>query len=92
MALEIDEFMKRRGFAGQIGFGRSPAVLVIDMMYGFTDSEFPLASDQAAEIAVIRRVCEAARTAGAPVLFILSQYTEPGCADAGVWRLKQRGY
>lgn len=83
--------LARRGFGRRIGFGTAPAILVIDMMRGFTDPELPLGSDQAAEIAVMADVVSAGRLAGAPIYYVLSQYHEAGCRDAGVWRLKQGG-
>lgn len=88
---QVDEWLKQRGFGGRLGFGVAPALLVIDMMNGFTDPDLPLGSDQEPEIAVITRLLSAARAGAVPVFMIVSSYAEPECADAGVWRFKQRG-
>lgn len=88
---QVDDWLKQRGFGGRLGFGAAPALLVIDMMNGFTDPDLPLGSDQEPEIRVIARLLAAAHAAAIPVFLIVSSYTEPECADAGVWRFKQRG-
>ena len=38
-------FYRERGFGGTAGFGRRPALLVIDLVNGFTDPASPLGSD-----------------------------------------------
>ena len=32
---------RRKGLAGRMGFGRRPALLVVDFIYGFTDPATP---------------------------------------------------
>lgn len=88
---QVDDWLQQRGFGGRLGFGAEPALLVIDMMNGFTDPDLPLGSDQGREIGVIARLLAAARAGALPVFLIVSSYAEPDCADAGVWRFKQRG-
>ena len=34
-----EEFFKARGFGIKIGFGERPALIVIDMLKGFTDAD-----------------------------------------------------
>ena len=36
---EDEEFFRARGFGVKIGFGERPALIVIDMLKGFTDPE-----------------------------------------------------
>ena len=38
-------FYRERGFGGAAGFGRRPALLVVDLVNGFTDPSSPLGSD-----------------------------------------------
>ena len=34
-----EEFFRQRGFGVKIGFGERPALIVIDMLKGFTDAD-----------------------------------------------------
>jgi nicotinamidase-related amidase len=55
------------GFGGRGGFGRRPALVVIDMTLGFTDPESPLACDLKGPISEIQKLLTAARRAEIPV-------------------------
>ena len=55
-----EEFFQARGFGVKIGFGERPALIVIDMLKGFTDPDMPLGAkldkrDRGAEAADRRR-------------------------------------
>lgn len=71
-----------RGFMRRVGFGRAPAVLVVDFIVGFTDARSPLAGDFRAELAQTCRVLAAARRAGVPVMFTTVAYDDE-CREAG---------
>ena len=58
------EFYRERGFGGTAGFGRRPALLVIDLVNGFTDPSSPLGSDLDAVVAATRRLIDACRAQG----------------------------
>jgi maleamate amidohydrolase len=64
------------GFGGRGGFGRRPALIVIDMTLGFTDPESPLACDLEDPISEIQRLLEAARRAQIPIIFTTIAYKE----------------
>jgi maleamate amidohydrolase len=64
------------GFGGRGGFGRSPALVVIDMTLGFTDPESPLACDLEGPISEIQKLLKAARRAEMPVVFTTVAYRE----------------
>jgi maleamate amidohydrolase len=64
------------GFGGRGGFGRRPALVVIDMTLGFTDPESPLACDLEGPVAAIQKVLEAARRAEIPIIFTTIAYRE----------------
>lgn len=87
----LDSLYYERGFGGSIGFGRLPALIVVDMQVGFTDPTLPLGSDQEREVANIASLVDAFRDSSFPVLFLAIRYEEPDSADAGVWRLKNAG-
>jgi maleamate amidohydrolase len=73
---EVNAFYKARGiFQGQFGFGSCPALIVIDMAYGWTDPAYAGGSarlDRA--IAPINQLLPLARARGAPVIFTTSRF------------------
>jgi maleamate amidohydrolase len=79
---EMAAALRARGMGGRIGFGSRPALLVVDLVRGFTDPAAPLAHDLAAEIAVTRTLLDAARGAGVPVIFSIP------IAEGGLWSRK----
>ena len=64
------------GFGGRGGFGRRPALVVIDMTLGFTDPESLLACDLERPILEIQKLLGVARRAGIPVVFTTVAYRE----------------
>lgn len=75
---------RRKGFAGLVGFGRHPAVVVVDLMRAFTDSRSPLGADLDAEIAATVELLAAAREARVPIVFVTTEY-RADLEDAGVF-------
>ena len=84
---ELHERLSARGFAGRVGYGSRPAVLVVDLITGFTDERCPLASDLDGEVQNTRRILDAAREAGAVVVLSTSYY-DKALDEAGLWSLK----
>jgi len=64
------------GFGGRGGFGRHPALVVIDMTLGFTDPQSPLACDLEGPVAEIQKLLDAARGVGIPIVFTTVAYRE----------------
>ena len=69
---------------GSITLGERPAVLVVDFSCGFTDPECALGSELAAEVEATRRLLDAARAKGLPVIFTTIGF-EPSLKDAALW-------
>ena len=65
-----------KGFGGRGGFGRRPALVVIDMTLGFTDPKSPLACDLEGPVSEIQKLLGAARRARIPVVFTTVAYRE----------------
>lgn len=84
-------FLASRGFGRTIGFGKRPALVVIDLTKGFTDPALPFGSELGTQIEATKALLELARPRGVPVLFSSVRYDDAGLADAGVWALKQGG-
>lgn len=85
------EFFEQRGFGLRIGFGQRPAVLVVDLINGFTDPSMMLGADLDSVVAATRQLIEAAREREVPIIFSTVMYEDPNQTDAGIWALKQKG-
>ncbi|WP_281689165.1 isochorismatase family protein [Pseudonocardia thermophila] len=77
----------RGGLAGRLRPGRRPAVVVIDLINGFTDPAQPPGADLDDVVAATRRLLDAARAAGLPVLFTSIAFT-PAELDSTLWLVK----
>ena len=64
------------GFHGRVGFGRRPALVVVDVNVGFTDPRSPLVCDLEPVVAAIERLIGAMRAAQLPVVFTTVSYDE----------------
>jgi nicotinamidase-related amidase len=86
-----EEFFRQRGFGLKIGFGERPALIIVDMLNGFTDPDMPLGSNLDAQIEAQKPLLAAAHERHLPVIFSTVMYHEADVRDAGIWGLKQRG-
>ena len=59
-----------------VGLGKRPALLLVDMINGFTDPACPLGSECAGVLAANRRLLDAFRAAGLPVYFTTVIYRD----------------
>ena len=67
---EEQALYERGGWGGRAGFGRRPALLIVDMYTAFVDPAYPFSSPSApATVPAIRTLLDAARGAGCPVFF-----------------------
>lgn len=74
----VDALYKERGiFQGRFGFGASPALVVIDMAYGWTDPAYPAGSArQDTAVAAIQQLLAAARTKKIPIIYTTAPYRD----------------
>jgi len=68
--------VRHEGFHGRAGFGRRPALLVVDVNVGFTDRTSPLVCELDGVVAAIGRLLDEARRAQIPVVYTTVSYTE----------------
>jgi nicotinamidase-related amidase len=70
----------------KLGFGKSPAVVVIDLQVAYTDAErSPLAGDLTAVIGVVEEILGAARAAALPIIFTVEGWDADSIEiDAGL--------
>lgn len=76
------------GFGGGAGFGARPAVLVVDLLKGFTNPESPLGANLDVVVESTRRLLDCARGAGVPVIFTTVVYDEANERAAAVFMRK----
>ncbi len=84
---EAKQIYERARLGGSVTMGSRPAVLVVDFSCGFTDPACPLGSDLSAEVEATRRLLDAARDKGLPVVFTTIGF-EPSLKDGGLWLQK----
>src|SRR6516165_3859218 len=73
----VDAYYKERGiFQARFGFGQSPALVVIDMAYGWTDASYAGGSARLdAAIVAIQRLLPVARSKGIPTFFTTAVFS-----------------
>jgi maleamate amidohydrolase len=76
------------GFGQAAGVGERPAVVVVDLLRGFTDPACPLGAEMDAVVAATRALLDAARAAGVPVIFTTVVYDEANERAASVFLRK----
>ncbi len=76
------------GFAGRVGWGTHPALLVIDMAGAWTNPREQLGSDLSQVLAKIRRLLSLARERRVPIFFTTMAY-DPDLAEVGAILLKK---
>jgi nicotinamidase-related amidase len=81
---ETEQFYSARGFGNRIGFGRRPALVVIDMTRAFCDPSYKVGCDLTATIEAIAPLLEVSRAAGVPVYYTTIAYRADG-TDGGVF-------
>lgn len=75
----VDAYYRERGiFGGTFGFGERPALVVIDMAYGWTDPAYAGGSARLdAAVEAIARLLPAARNKQVPVFYTTAASVEP---------------
>jgi maleamate amidohydrolase len=88
---EDEEFFRQRGFGIKMGFGERPALIIIDMLKGFTDTNMPLGANLEAQIAAQKPLLDVAHERDIPCIFSTVIYDEAEGKDAGLWAVKMKG-
>jgi nicotinamidase-related amidase len=86
-----EDFFKARGFGIKIGFGERPALIVIDMINGFTDATMPLGAPLESQLAAQKPLIDVAHERNIPVIFSTVIYNDHDLKDAGLWAIKMKG-
>jgi nicotinamidase-related amidase len=78
---------EKAGLGQAVSRGQRPAVVVIDFTCGFTDPECTLGADMTAEVEATRRLLDAARDKGMPIVYTTIGFERSG-KDGGLWLQK----
>lgn len=79
-----DEVYSRQQFGQTVGFGRMPALLVVDFVNGFTDPDILGGGNILNAVEATKPLLAFFRGAGLPIVFTRIVYADDG-SDAGVW-------
>jgi len=72
-------------FSGRVGWGRRPAVVVVDLVRAYTEPDGPFAlPEPGPAVAATAQLVDAARVGGHPVIWTIVRYC-PGLADGGLF-------
>ncbi|AEJ14598.1 MULTISPECIES: isochorismatase family protein [Pseudomonas] len=78
------------GFGNPVSRGVHPAIIVVDFSYGFTDLQYPTASDASLQMSRTKEICDLARALEFPVIFTTIAY-HPGEIPMLPWLEKSSG-
>ena len=81
---EAREVYAKARLGESVTLGSRPAVLVVDFSCGFTDPECTLGADMTEQVEATKRLLDAARAKGLPVIFTTIGF-EPSLKDGGLW-------
>ena len=91
MSITDEELFRQRGFGKTISFGKSPAVIVIDLIGAGTNPEMPLGAPLEDVIEETSKILQAARTRNLPIFYTSVAYDDRDLSDAGIWASKMQG-
>ena len=87
MSSELENNYRASGFHQQLGFGRNPALLLVDFVKAYTDESSPLYAGVEQVLANCVELLGMARDAGMPVFHSNVSY-RPGTTDGGMFKKK----
>lgn len=84
---EAKEIYIKAGITGKVGFGKRPAIMVVDLTKGFTFPEFQIGTDLSEVVYNNLKLLKKARELELPVFFSVNEFRED-MKDTGVWLKK----
>lgn len=87
LGIDIGQFYKKKGFKSKLGFGKHPALLIIDLTVGWTDPTYRLGSNLDSVVAATKEVLELSRKKKIPVIYTVIAFHHT-LKDAGLWAKK----
>lgn len=87
---DVAAFYTRTGIGSRVGFGSTPAIVIVDMQVAFNDPTQPLGADMTNALSAVVTLLEEARAKDVPVIYVWTAY-HPDMKDAGMWAAKIPG-
>jgi len=81
---ELGKFYKKKDFKSKLGFGKRPALLIIDLTVGWTDPSSRLGSNLDSVVEATKEVLKLSRKKKIPIIYTAISY-HPSLKDAGLW-------
>lgn len=80
------EAYEKAGFGKRMGFGKKPAILIIDLQKGTTAKDSPLGyvKEYAKVVEETRKLIDKSRKKGLSIIYVVISFREDG-KDCGVW-------
>lgn len=75
-AADTKAFYAERGIGGALEPAKKPAIVVVDLIKGFTDPSFPAGSDLTEVLGATRQLLDVAREVGVPVIYTTIAFNE----------------
>lgn len=75
---------KEAGITGRVGFGKAPAVIVVDLICAFTTPQTDIGADLTPVVTATAELLKVARRERLPIIFTTMGYS-PDLKEAGVW-------
>lgn len=85
---EKEAIYHEAGFDNQVGYGNTPALIVVDLQKAFTNTEHPLGGELTNVVEHTNTLLESAHENEVPVVFTRVVTKHPDGADLGVWGKK----
>jgi len=86
-----EAYDRAHGTENRVGYGESPAIVVVDLQNGETDPEHRMGSDLSQVIENTNELAAVAHEHDVPIVWVRTYYTHPDAKDAGVWQKKVPG-
>src|SRR5699024_12118115 len=74
----------QRGFGKRLGFGKSPALIIVDFMKAFTQDTYKLGGNYDNEIAHVKKIITTCREKNIPIIYVTTKY-HSSLKDGGVF-------
>ena len=84
---ETASFYQQRGLGARTGFGRHPAILVVDMQVALDDPAYRIGADQTPAVEAIASLLRRARELAVPIVYVRTGY-RPDFRDSGMFGRK----
>lgn len=85
MSRDKQAIYERAEMDNRVGYGETPALVVVDLQTGFTDPQNPLGGDLTDVVERTNVLVDAAREGGVPVVFTRIVTKHEDTKDLGVW-------